>query len=129
MTRILILSSTPLYEIIAQATRSRVATTVFMVLMTAVAFLTLIGSTLAASRITWSFARDDALVFSKFVKKIDRKQGVPIFALCFNAFWMGAIGCIYLGSTTGSYTMLHSVFLDTKLNGHIFSFQHHCQHR
>ena len=80
-----------------------------MVLMTAVAFLTLIGSTLAASRITWSFARDEALIFSKFIKKIDHKQGVPMFALYFNAFWIGAIGCIHLGSTTGSYIMSHPV--------------------
>ena len=73
-----------------------------MVLMTGVALLTLIGSILAASRITWSFARDEALVFSKFVKQIDRKQGVPALALCFNAFWISALGCVYLGSTTGS---------------------------
>ena len=74
-----------------------------MVLMTSVAFLTLIGSILAASKMTWSFARDEVLVFSRFVKKIDQRQGVPLAALCFNAFWISAIGCIYLGSTTGNY--------------------------
>ena len=86
-----------------------------MVLMTGVAFLTLIGSVLAASRITWSFARDEALVFSNSVKKIDRKQGVPLAALCFNAFWISAIGCIYLGSTTGSYISWQAMDMDTKL--------------
>ncbi len=111
----LIASSVPLYEIIAQATRSRAATTVFMVLMTSVAFLTLIGSVLAASRITWSFARDEALVFSGFVKKINHKQDVPIFALCFNAFWISAIGCIYLGSTTGNSIVSHRIHVKTKL--------------
>lgn len=98
-------NSIPLYEIIAQATRSKAATTVFMALMTSVAFLTLIGSVLAASKITWSLARDEALILSKFVKKIDRKQGVPVLALCFNALWIGIIGCIYLGSSTGTDTV------------------------
>ena len=74
-----------------------------MILMTSVAFLTLIGSVLAASRITWSFARDEALTLSRLVKKINKKQGVPILALCFNAFWIGIIGFIYLGSSTGIY--------------------------
>ena len=90
----------PLYELIAQAVRSSVATTVFMVLMTVVAFLTLIGSTPSASRITWSFARDEALIFSKFIKKIDQKQGVPIDALYFQRildrrYWVHLPGVYY----------------------------------
>ena len=97
----LIAYSVPVYEIMSQATKSKAATTVFMVLLTSVAFLTLLGSVLAASRITWAFARDEALILSRFVKKIDRRQGVPVWALCFNAFWILAIGCIYLGSTRG----------------------------
>ncbi|KAL9122703.1 MAG: hypothetical protein Q9187_000741 [Circinaria calcarea] len=96
----------PLYEIFAQATDSRVATTVFMVLMTSVAFLTLLGSVLAASRITWAFARDDALIWSKYIKKIDPKRDVPVWALLFNALWILIIGCIYLGSTTGKPLVL-----------------------
>lgn len=98
-----------------------------MVLMTSVAFLTLIGSVLAASRITWSFARDEALVFSRFVKMINPKQGVPIFALCFNAFWISAIGCIYLGSTTGSYYSLPPYGWVQGWNATESSFQHYCQ--
>ena len=93
--------SVPLYEIIAQATQSRAGSTVLMALLTSVTALIFIGSVLAASRITWSLARDEAIIFSKYIKKIDPKQGVPIWALCFNAFWILAIGCIYLGSTTG----------------------------
>lgn len=72
-----------------------------MVLMVSVALLTLLGSDMAASRITWAMARDDALVFSHFIKRIDRTHGTPIWAYVFNGFWVMAMGCIYLGSTTG----------------------------
>lgn len=40
-------------------------------------------------------------MFSAHVGKIDSRQGVPIWALCFNAFCILAIGCIHLGSTIG----------------------------
>jgi choline transport protein len=53
-----------------------------------------------ASRLTWSFARDDALVFSKFIGRIHKGLGVPVYALIFNAVIVFIIGCIYLGSTT-----------------------------
>jgi len=93
--------SVPIFEIFSQATKSKAASTVLMVLMICVAFLTLLGSVLAASRITWAFARDEALIFARFIKKIDRKQGVPLYALLFNSFWILALGCIFLASTTG----------------------------
>lgn len=88
-------------ETISQAPKSRAGTTVLMVLLTSVVALTFLGRIFSSSRITWSFARDDALMFSAHVGKIDSRQGVPIWALCFNAFCILAIGCIYLGSTIG----------------------------
>ena len=76
--------------------------------MASVAFLTLIGSVLAASKITWSLARDEAVLWSKSVKKIDPKLAVPVWALCLNAFWILVLGCIYLASTTGNTSLFSS---------------------
>lgn len=53
-----------------------------------------------ASRLTWSFARDDALFGSRWLGQIDSRQQVPIAALLFNFAIMFIIGCIYLGSTS-----------------------------
>ena len=61
-----------------------------MALFTGVGLLTVIGGVSTASRLTWSFARDDALIWSTFVKKIDPKQQIPVNALAYNAVWIAA---------------------------------------
>lgn len=58
------------------------------------------GAHQTASRLTWSFARDNAMVGSRWLKRINSSQEVPIFALLFNFVIMFVIGCIYLGSTS-----------------------------
>lgn len=92
--------SVPVYEIWRQATRSDSAATVFIIALLLMGFFALNGSHQTASRLTWSFARDNAIVGSKWLKRIDAKQGVPIEALCFNFAMMFIIGCIYLGSSS-----------------------------
>jgi choline transport protein len=64
------------------------------------ALFALNGSHQTASRLTWSFARDNAMFGSKWLNKISPKQEVPIAALIFNFAIMFIIGCIYLGSTS-----------------------------
>jgi choline transport protein len=64
------------------------------------ALFALNGSHQTASRLTWSFARDNALFGSQWLNKISPKQEVPIAALVFNFAIMFVIGCIYLGSTS-----------------------------
>lgn len=103
-----------MFEIWRQATRSDVAATVFLVLLLLAAVFALNATHQTASRLTWSFARDDALFGSRWLGKINDKQQVPIAALLFNFGIMFIIGCIYLGSTsafnafigTGMSTML-----------------------
>ena len=55
-----------------------------------------------ASRLTWSFARDDALILSSKIGKLNRGLGVPVWGLIFNSVVVFIIGCVYLGSTTGN---------------------------
>jgi choline transport protein len=64
------------------------------------AFFALNGSHQTASRLTWSFARDNAMLGSEWLNKISLRQEVPIAALIFNFAIMFIIGCIYLGSTS-----------------------------
>ncbi|EUC27995.1 hypothetical protein COCCADRAFT_9547 [Bipolaris zeicola 26-R-13] len=90
----------PVYEIWRQATRSDVAATVFLLLLLLAAFFALNATHQTASRLTWSFARDDAIFGSRWLGKINEKQQVPIAALIFNFAIMFIIGCIYLGSTS-----------------------------
>lgn len=89
-----------MFEIWRQATRSDVAATVFLVLLLLAAIFALNATQQTASRLTWSFARDDALFGSRWLGKINEKQQVPIAALLFNFVIMFIIGCIYLGSTS-----------------------------
>lgn len=70
----------------------------------------LIGAQEAASRLTWSLARDHALFGSKWLSKVNPTLEVPVCGLLFNFSIMFIIGCIYLGSSTA-----FSAFIGTGL--------------
>ncbi|KAF5494883.1 Choline transport protein [Colletotrichum siamense] len=55
---------------------------------------------LQSPRLTWSFARDDAIVFSSFLGNISPRFGVPVNALIFNSALIFILGCVFLGSST-----------------------------
>ncbi len=89
----------PIFEIWLQATNGKAAVAFCIIVI----FLAIFGVNAimqTASRLTWSFARDDALIFSKFLNRVNPSLGVPIYALLFNQLIVMIIGCIYLGSTT-----------------------------
>ncbi|KFX97037.1 hypothetical protein V490_03022 [Pseudogymnoascus sp. VKM F-3557] len=90
----------PIYEIWNQATKSGTAATIFIVFLLLTGVFALNASQQTASRLTFSFARDDALVFSKYIGRMHEGLGVPPYALFFNAVVVFIIGCIYLGSST-----------------------------
>jgi len=90
----------PIYEIWHQATRSATAATIFLVMLLMTGVFALNASQQTASRLVFSFARDDALIFSNKIGLMHGSLGVPPYALLFNAFIVFIIGCIYLGSTT-----------------------------
>jgi choline transport protein len=53
-----------------------------------------------ASRLTWAFARDNALFGSRFLSSLHPTLDVPVWALVLNSAVIFIIGCIYLGSST-----------------------------
>lgn len=71
-----------------------------MIILLVAGVIALIAIQQTASRLTWSFARDHALVGSRSLGKIHPKLNVPVWSLVANNSIVSIIGCIFLGSST-----------------------------
>lgn len=69
-------------------------------LVLAVTLFCSISITVAASRCTWAFARDDAIPGAKLFAKVNPKLGVPIWALVLTTAVQMLLGLINLGSSS-----------------------------
>ena len=58
-----------------------------------------ISITVAASRCTWAFARDDAIPGAKLWAKVDSRLGVPVWSLALVTIVQMLLGIINIGST------------------------------
>lgn len=67
-----------------------------------------ISITVAASRCTWAFARDDAIPGAKLWARIDSRLGVPVWALVLVTIVQMLLGLINLGSSA-AFTAFVSV--------------------
>lgn len=65
----------------------------------------------SSCRLTWSFARDNALLGSNILGQIHPHLQVPVWALVANATVILIIGCIYLGSSTAFNAFIGSGLL------------------
>ncbi|PSR84029.1 amino acid/polyamine transporter I [Coniella lustricola] len=92
-------SAFPALEIFYQATASARVATFFTIVLAIISLFAITGAQQTASRLTWSFARDEALAMSSHLSQVHPRWGVPIYALLFNAVCVAALGCIYLGSS------------------------------
>lgn len=59
-----------------------------------------ISITVAASRCTWAFARDDAIPLARLWSQIDTRHGTPIWALVLTTLVQMLLGLINLGSSS-----------------------------
>ncbi|OCT44877.1 putative amino acid permease [Cladophialophora carrionii] len=59
-----------------------------------------ISITVAASRCTWAFARDDAMPLANVWSRVDGRLGVPLYALILTTVVQMLLGLIYLGSSS-----------------------------
>lgn len=66
------------------------------------------GITVAASRCTWAFARDDAIPGAKLWAKVHPSLGVPVWSLVLVTVVQMLLGLIVLGSTS-AFTAFVSV--------------------
>ncbi|KAL4902939.1 hypothetical protein BDW74DRAFT_186592 [Aspergillus multicolor] len=95
------ISGVPIYEIWHQATNSRTAATVFITCILLIALFALNACQEVASRLTWAFARDDALIGSRrLFSRIHGILQVPVWALIANAIVISIVGFVQLGSST-----------------------------
>lgn len=92
----------PIYKIWMQATNSPIAGTVFMACLFTVSCVALNAVHQTASRMTWSFARDDALFGSRWLGRVHEELNVPIYAVVANGAIVMLIGIVYVCSTTGT---------------------------
>lgn len=96
----------PIFDIYYQALGSRVGATCLGALL----FLTACGCTISChtwqTRLCWSFARDNGLPFSKYLKIVDPKLGIPLNAHLFSSFWVAILGCLYLASNAAFNSMV-----------------------
>ncbi|PYH93950.1 choline transporter [Aspergillus ellipticus CBS 707.79] len=90
----------PIYFIWEKATHSPIAATAFMAAMFVVSFVALNAVHQTASRLTWSFARDNALFFSHRLSSIHPSLGVPVNALILDGVAVLLVGIVYVCSTT-----------------------------
>lgn len=101
------MSILPLFEIWLQATNTKAAIA-FMIMVTIMAIFAINAAIQTASRLTWSFARDEALVGSKFIGRVNPSLGVPVWALIFNQIIALLIGITYLKATTAFAAIISS---------------------
>lgn len=59
-----------------------------------------ISITVAASRCTWAFARDDAIPGAKLWAKVDKRLGVPVWSLVLVTVIQMLLGLINIGSSS-----------------------------
>lgn len=74
------------------------------------------GAQQTASRLVYSFARDDAIVLSKYLSRIHPKWDVPVWALLFNSFCVFLLGCINLGSTSAFNALVSTGMILSQLS-------------
>jgi choline transport protein len=98
----------PIFELWRQATKSSGAATTFTIVLCFIGFFAFNAGMQTSSRLTWAFARDDAIILSRWLRRVHPTLGVPIWAYIFNDVLIIAILCIYLGSTAAFYALIGS---------------------
>ncbi|KAH8700110.1 putative amino acid permease [Talaromyces proteolyticus] len=96
----------PSIEIFYSATKSVKAATVMQCGITLIGILSSIGIVASVSRLTWAFARDGGLPFSKFFVHIDGRFHVPFRSIGLVCAVVVLISLINIGSTTALSAIL-----------------------
>lgn len=64
----------PILEVYYQATHSKVAATIMVLMQTSILVLALFNCTASVSRLTWAFAKDKGLPFSDFFAYVSQNS-------------------------------------------------------
>lgn len=90
----------PILELFHQALNSVAGAVVLEALIMATGIGCLVSSHTWQSRLCWSFARDRGVPFGAFLSYVNPKLDVPLRAHTLSSILVGALGCLYLGSST-----------------------------
>lgn len=99
----------PIYALWHQATGSLPGATVLMVALLCVMMSALNAVHQTASRLTWSSARDDAIVLAKYLKLVHPRLHMPVYALLLNFVFCVIAGALYPASTSGMFLYVTSL--------------------
>lgn len=90
----------PFIQVFYDSTHSYAGASVMTAVIIVLTMACSTGITTTSSRMTWSFARDKGLPFSKFLNKVHPTTKVPIVSVCVVCGFACALSLIYIGSTT-----------------------------
>jgi choline transport protein len=96
----------PIIAMFYQATGSVKATTAMQSAITLIGFVSNIAVVASVSRLTWAFARDGGLPYSKFFAKVDSRYGIPVRAVCLVCFTVLLLSLVNIASTTALSAIL-----------------------
>jgi amino acid transporter len=90
----------PFIQIFYNSTQSYAGASVMTALIMVLTMACSTGITATASRMTWSFARDQGLPFSHYLKQVNHRTKIPIVSVSVVCGFAAALTLIYIGSTT-----------------------------
>ncbi|PWY81798.1 amino acid permease [Aspergillus heteromorphus CBS 117.55] len=94
-----------IFHVVMDSPGGGLALTILVLMVTLFASISI---TVAASRATWAFARDDAIPLSRLWSRVNPHLGVPVWSLVFGTVVQMLLGLINLGSTS-AFTAFVSV--------------------
>lgn len=90
----------PLLRILYDATGNRAGATCLYIFPIVCMMFTTTSLMATSSRMSYAFARDRGLPFSRVFAKVNRKLEVPLNALLWTTAWVIIFGCVFLGSSS-----------------------------
>jgi len=104
-------SELPFLTIIVQATNSRAAGAVLMMLFLTCIFYSMVSVHQATARLIWAFARDGGLPASPAFTKLDPRFNAPLLPLLVSFFGVTILGLLYVASTVAYGSIIECCIL------------------
>ncbi|KAF2009093.1 amino acid permease [Aaosphaeria arxii CBS 175.79] len=90
----------PLLQILVNATSSRAGAVCLLIFPLICLLFATTSIMTTSSRMTYAFARDRGLPFSRYFAKVHDRLGLPLNSLCLTTALVIIFGCIFLGSSS-----------------------------
>ncbi|KAH9826185.1 putative amino-acid permease [Teratosphaeria destructans] len=126
----------PFIQVFFDSVGNIAGASVMAAVVTALNWACAIGITTTASRMAWSFARDQGVPFSRFLSKVSPRSKIPVNAVLVTAVLAALLTLIYIGSAAafndvisltvtgfyGSYFLPAAFLLYHRLKGNVASY-------